>query len=382
MPSRSARPLPVAPRLASFYFAYFAYAGIAMAYLPVYFASRGLHGGEIAFLAALPYVARAFAPAAWGWLADATGASRGIVVFSCAAGAICFAAIPQVSGVAGMAWLMAALALLSAGAVPLVEAITLGSLAGQAGRYGPIRVWGSVGVIVATLGGGIGLDYLPPARLPPLLVALSLISLVVALALPTRARRAHAGRGAAFLPAGAALLLACGFFMSAAHGTLYTFLTLHLERAGHSGTVIGALWTFGVLAEIVVFLCLPVLFQRSSLSVILLASLACAVVRFLAIGWLPASLWVLVPAQLLHGATFGAFHAAAVAAVHRLFPEAAQARGQTLFSSLGYGAGGAAGALIAGWAWEASGPALGFSASAAAALLGACFALRLRRFGL
>src|ERR1043165_2592306 len=246
MPSRSVRPLPVAPRLALFYFAYFAYAGIAMAYLPVYFASRGLHGGEIAFLAALPYVARAFAPAAWGWLADATGASRGIVVFSCAAGAIRFAAIPQVSGVAGMAWLMAALALLSAGAVPLVEAITLGSLAGQAGRYGPIRVWGSVGVIVATLGGGIGLDYLPPATLPPLLVALSLISFVVALALPPRARRAHAGRGAAFLPAGAALLLACGFFMSAAHGTLYTFLTLHLERAGHSGTVIGALWTFGV----------------------------------------------------------------------------------------------------------------------------------------
>lgn len=376
------RPLPLAPRLASFYFAYFAYAGIAMAYLPVYFTSRGLHGGEIAFLAALPYVARAFAPAAWGWLADATGASRGIVVFSCAAGAICFAAIPHVGGVAGMAWLMAALALLSAGAVPLVEAITLGSLAGQAGRYGPIRVWGSVGFIVATLGGGIGLDYLPPTTLPPLLVALSLISLVVALALPTRARRAHAGRGAAFLPAGAASLLACGFFMSAAHGTLYTFLTLHLERAGHSGTVIGALWTLGVLAEIVVFLCLPVLFQRSSLSAILLASLACAVVRFLAIGWLPASLWVLVPAQLLHGATFGAFHAAAVAAVHRLFPEAAQARGQTLFSSLGYGAGGAAGALIAGWAWEASGPALGFSASAAAALVGACFAYRLGRLGL
>jgi PPP family 3-phenylpropionic acid transporter len=71
-----------------------------------------------------------------------------------------------------------------------------------------------------------------------------------------------------------------------------------------------------------------------------------------------------------------------VAAVHRLFPESAQARGQALFSSLAYGAGGAAGALIAGWAWEASGPSMAFSASAAAALAGACFAWRLRRFGL
>jgi PPP family 3-phenylpropionic acid transporter len=146
--------------------------------------------------------------------------------------------------------------------------------------------------------------------------------------------------------------------------------------------VIGGLWTLGVLAEIVVFLCLPALFRRHSLSAILLASFACAVARFIAIGWLPPSLWILVPAQLLHAATFGAFHAASVAAVHRLFPESAQARGQTLFSSLSYGAGGAAGALIAGWAWETSGPALAFSASAAAALVGACFAYRLKRFGL
>jgi PPP family 3-phenylpropionic acid transporter len=170
--------------------------------------------------------------------------------------------------------------------------------------------------------------------------------------------------------------------MSAAHGTLYTFLTLHLEHAGHSGTVIGALWTLGVLAEVVVFIYLPVLFRRSSLSAILLASFALAIARFIAIGWLPPSLWILVPAQLLHAATFGAFHAASVAAVHRLFPESAQARGQTLFSSLSDGAGGAAGALIAGWAWEASGPALAFSASAAAAAVGACFAYRLRRLGL
>ena len=368
--------------IAAFYFMYFAYAGIGMAFLPLYFAARGLSAGEIAFLVALPYIARAFAPAAWGWLADATGASRGVVVFSCAAGAACFVAVPHVSGVAGMAWLMAALALLSAGAIPLVEAITLGSLAGQTGRYGPIRVWGSVGFIAATLGGGIWLDYLPPTTLPLMLVALSLVSLAVAIALPTRARRAHPESGEAFLPAGAVALLAAGFSMSAAHGTLYTFYTLYLERAGHSGTVIGALWTLGVLAEIVVFLYLPVLFRRSSLSAILLASFACAVVRFLAIGWLPASLWILVPAQLLHAATFGAFHAASVAGVHRLFPESAQARGQTLFSSLAYGAGGAAGALIAGWAWEASGPPLAFSASAAAALAGACFAWRLRRFGL
>ena len=376
------RPLPLAPRLASFYFAYFAYAGVVMAYFPLYLASRGLEAGEIAFLVALPYIARTFAPAAWGWLADATGASRAIVVFSCAAGAACFALIPHLGGVAAIAWVVAALALLSSGAVPLVEALTLASLAGQLGRYGPIRVWGSVGFIVATLGGGAWLDYWPAVTLPSILVALSLASLVIALALPAGPRRAHTAVEAPLLSREARTLLAAGFCMSAAHGTLYTFLTLHLERAGHSGVVIGGLWTLGVVAEIVVFLALPALFRRHSLSAILLASFACAIVRFLAIGWLPASLWILVPAQLLHAASFGAFHAASVAAIHRVFPEHAQSRGQTLFSSLSYGAGGAAGALIAGWAWEASGPAMAFSASGAAGLLGACFAYRLRRLGL
>jgi PPP family 3-phenylpropionic acid transporter len=374
-------PFPVAPRLASFYFAYFAYAGVVIAFFPLYLASRGLQAGEIAFIVALPYIARVFAPTAWGWLADATGASRGIVLFSCAAAAACFAVMPRIDSVAGLAWLVAGWALLSASAVPIVEAITLASLAGQTGRYGPIRLWGSVGFIAAMLGGGVWLDYRPATTLPPILVGLALAALLVALALPAGVRRVGVTGEAPLLGPAPRTLLSAGFCMSVAHGALYTFFTLHLERAGYSGVVIGSLWTLGVLAEIVVFLCLPVLFRRCSLSTILIVSFACAVVRFLAIGWLPATLWILVPAQLLHAATFGSFHAASVAAVHRLFPEHAQARGQTLFSSLSYGGGGAAGALLAGWTWEAAGAALAFSASAAAALAGACFAWRLRRFG-
>jgi PPP family 3-phenylpropionic acid transporter len=67
--------------------------------------------------------------------------------------------------------------------------------------------------------------------------------------------------------------------------------------------------------------------------------------------------------------------------VHRIFPSHAHARGQTLFSSLGYGAGAAAGTLAAGWAW-AFGPGLAFSVSSVAALAGLLFAYPLKRAGL
>jgi PPP family 3-phenylpropionic acid transporter len=142
------------------------------------------------------------------------------------------------------------------------------------------------------------------------------------------------------------------------------------------------LWTLGVLAEIAVFLYLPALFRRYTLSAILAASFVCAALRFTALGWFAEILGVVVLAQLLHAASFGSFHAASVAAVHRVFPHGAQARGQALFSGVTYGAGGASGALAAGWAWAALGPGWAFSLSALVAAAGLHFAHALKRAGL
>jgi PPP family 3-phenylpropionic acid transporter len=362
--------MPLPFRLAFFYFAFFVCAGLWVAYLPPYLAARGLGAAQIAWVLALPQFVRIVAPSLWGWLADRSGAQRGIVAFSCAANVACFALLPHAAGFEAIAWLVAATSLLTAAALPLVEGITLGALSGEPGRYGPIRLWGSIGFIAAVLGGGVWLDLEPVETLPAMLFVASLATLAAASLLP--AQRVHAAPAASRLelPPAAVALLGAGFCMALAHGALYVFFTLHLQREGYSGSMIGFLWTLGVLAEVGVFFYLPALFRRYPLSVILAASCACAVVRFLAIGWGAALLPLLLAAQLLHAATFGSFHAAAVAAVHRVFPPHAQARGQTLFSSLSYAAGGAVGALLAGWSWEASGPGLAFSLSALAGLAG------------
>lgn len=377
--------MPLAFRLSSFYFAYFAWAGAFVPYFPLYLAARGLEAGEIALVLALPQLARTFAPGFWGWLADrwATkyrGAQRAVVLLSCAAIAASFVALPYVPGVAGIAALVALMSVLSAGGLPLVEAITLGALAGKSGAYGPIRLWGSLGFIATVLAIGAWLDAWPVLALPAILLALALAALAAAALLPRgNPVRVAAPGSAAATGRAVRLLLGAGFCMASAHGAFYAFFSLHLERLGYSGAAIGALWTLGVLAEIVVFLTLPALFRRFSLSAILLASFGCAALRFAAIGWGAEFPVILAGAQLLHAASFGSFHAASVAAVHRLFAPAAQARGQALFSSLAYGAGGAAGALLAGWAWETAGAGLAFGLSSAAALLGGALALALRR---
>ncbi|MGQ0544959.1 MAG: MFS transporter [Betaproteobacteria bacterium] len=368
-------------RLAAFYFLFFAYSGVYVAWFPLYLAGRGLGAGEIAWVLAAPPLVRILAPAAWGWLADRTGAQRGIVAFACAANAAGVAALPFVEGLVPIVALMAATSVLSAAALPLVEAITFAQLGAQQGRYGPIRLWGSLGFIATVLGGGAWLEAQPVATLAAVLFACALAALAAALALPAGAAHA-AARGAPFrLPAGAAPLFASGFSMAAAHGALYAFLTLHLRQLGYGEAFIGFAWTLGVLAEIAVFVALPLLFRRWALWAILAASCALAVLRFLMLGWLADVLWLLLAAQLLHAASFGSFHAAAVAAVHRVFPPHSRGRGQTLFSSIAYGAGGAAGALGAGWGWELAGAAFAFSLAALAAAAGLLLAYGLKRAG-
>jgi PPP family 3-phenylpropionic acid transporter len=94
-------------------------------------------------------------------------------------------------------------------------------------------------------------------------------------------------------------------------------------------------------------------------------------VRFVAIGWGIESLALLALAQLLHGLTFGAYHAAAIAAVHRMFGAALAVRGQALYASVSYGLGGVAGMVLSGWAWGAVGPEVTFAISSAFGLAGA-----------
>jgi PPP family 3-phenylpropionic acid transporter len=362
-------------RLSAYFAAYFLYAGALIPYFALYLADRGLGAGDIALVLAMPAVARILAPSGWGLLADRTGAGRGIVILSSVSLLVGYVMMPFADGAGQLAVVMLVMSLLSAGAMPIVETLTLSALEGRAERYGPVRLWGSVGFIAGVLGTGVWLDARSPGSLIGVVVALVAVALLVSLGLPAARAGTGAPRGGARLgevlrrPDVRAFLAACAC-MAAAHGALYGFFSLYAEAAGYRKSLIGALWTLGVVAEIGVFLAWPRLASRFSLRALLIASFACAAVRFAAIGWGVQVLALLVIAQLLHAATFGVYHAAAVSSVHRLFPAGLQASGQSLYSSLSYGLGGGVGTLAAGWAWEAFGAATCFSLASVFALAG------------
>jgi len=166
-----------------------------------------------------------------------------------------------------------------------------------------------------------------------------------------------------------AFFSAC-LLMAFAHGPYYTFYSIYLVEHGYSKGVIGWLWAVGVICEIGVFFLMYRVMRRFSLKQVLAFSFSCAVARFLMIGWGVEWPIVMLLAQILHAATYGAHHVAAMMVVHHFFRGRHQAKGQAFYTSFTFGVGGTLGGIFSGFAWEWLGPGFTFSISAAAALLG------------
>ena len=361
-------------RLSLFYFVYFAMLGAYAPYFGLYLERLGFSPQQIGLLLGLVPVVRMVFPTLWAWIADHHGNRRALIKWTTAgATAACAALLFGES----FGWLLATLLVLNVfwcAALPLAEASTFGHLRGRMGDYGRIRVWGSISFILVVALLGPLLDVTGIGVLPWALLALFALLAGSAWLLPPDGAVAQDSErgpplGTILLRQDVLVLFAACFFMSLAHGPYNAFYSIYLVDNGYSKTAVGGLWAVSVIAEILVFLWMPRILARYSIPAVIGFSLLCAVLRFVVIGWaveLPA---IITAAQLLHAATFGAHHAAALTAVHRIFQGRYQARGQALYSAVGFGAGGSLGMFASGWLWSHAGPGWTFTCGAAAALL-------------
>lgn len=371
-------PVNLHVRLGAMYFAYFAYVGAYAPYLSLYFQSIGQSAQAIGLLLGAMQCVRIFAPNFWAGLADRSGQRVRLLRIALALSVITFAGLFFTVSTGGIALMLVLHAFCAGGVNPLVETITLSSLRERIARYGPIRLWGSIGFIAAVMGTGWQLDYWSPASVLVTTTALLLLSCVAAWSLPAAA----SPTSTAYRPIGELIrrrevvtLFAACLLMTVAHGPLYSFYTIFLVDYGYAKSTIGMLWSLGVVAEIVVFWTMPRWLGPRATEVVFAVTFALAVLRFVLVGWFPESLLVQLSAQILHGATFGAHHVCAMALLGRSFDEATRARGQALYSSISFGAGGMSGAIGSGWLWSTVGPAWTFTAASAFALLALIVAL-------
>ncbi len=363
-------------RLSGFYFFYFALLGSAAPFLGLYFDHLGFSAARIGELVAIPMLMRCVAPNLWGWLGDATGQRLMIVRLGAVCTLLSFSLIFYGKSYAWLALVMALHAFFWHAVLPQFEVITLAHLREQASRYSQIRLWGSIGFIVAVVGLGalferLGLDVYPVAVMA-VMVGIVISSIWVPDAVPEQRPELDGQDG--FLrqlcrPGVLAFFVSVGL-MQVSHGPYYTFFSIHLEALGYGRSTIGMLWALGVVAEILLFLVMAALLARFSLRQVLLASFALAAIRWLLLGTLAEHLGVLLVAQLMHAATFGSFHAAAIHFVQRSFGYRQQGQGQALYATLA-GIGGALGALYSGYSWASLGPLWTFAIASLAALAAA-----------
>ena len=361
-------------RLSGYYFFYFAFVGAMSPYWGPYLKSLGFNALDIGALMSLLAVTRIFAPNIWGWMADRSGKRVAIVQMAALASLFCFAGVFWGQSFWWMFAVMTGMSFFWSASLPLVEATTFSHLAERADSYGRIRLWGSLGFIASVVGVGYVLDFTPITRLPWMVFAMLAGVALFARFIPEAELPTHVHDQVSIWdlmrnPQIRVLIAAC-FLMSAAHGPYYSFYSIYLGEYGYSKSQIGWLWALGVICEIGIFLTAPRLFKRFAVERVLMASFAIGVLRFLLIAWgirFPA---VIILAQVLHAATFGAYHAAAVALINRFFRGRHQAKGQGIYNSISFGAGGALGSLYAGLAWDRLGASGTFTIAAGCAVLG------------
>ncbi len=359
-------------RLSGFYFFYFATLGVLVPYFGLYLQWEGFSARQIGELTAILLASRIIAPNVWGWIADHQGQRMKIVRLASFVGVLAFSGIFINQSFLWMALVLMTFSFFWNASLPQFEVTTLQHLGEHSHHYSKIRLWGSVGFIVIVLLLGWLTEKFDAGIVPYALLLSTAGIWLVSLSVPESASRhlslEHVPLKTILKQPSVMAFLAICFLMLLAHGPYYTFYSIYLEMHGYGRSLIGLLWALGVVAEIGVFLLMHRWLPRFGIRIVLLASCLLSALRWSLIALYPDNLPMLIAAQSLHAASYGMFHASAIAWVHQHFTGRNQGRGQALYSSVSFGAGGAAGSLLSGYLWLQPGPSATYLLAAVVAL--------------
>ncbi|QFH70393.1 3-phenylpropionate MFS transporter [Atlantibacter subterraneus] len=184
--------------------------------------------------------------------------------------------------------------------------------------YGKVRVWGSLAFVIgsALTGKLISIfDYQAILVMLSIGVASMLLGMMLRPSvMPQGQARQNESAG---WPAWRKLVLeswrflACVSLLQGAHAAYYGFSAIYWQEAGYSASVVGYLWSLGVVAEIVVFTLSNKLFRRWSARDLLLLSALSGIVRWSLMAWTTDLPWLIL-AQILHCGSFTVCHLAAM----------------------------------------------------------------------
>jgi len=314
-----------------------------MAYLPVWFADRGLTGAEIGQVLGLGSLLRVVTVPGWGWLADTLGRRRAVLCLGAGLAASTTALLPATNGFVAILLIAAVQGVAASALTPLTDALTLALAAAGRLDYGRTRAYGSVAYMAATAAGGALMGQLGSGMVPWMVagfyglacgLAPALPGITIAASeLPVAAARLQQGplRNRVFR-----LTLAATALIQGAHAAYYAFATLHWRAARIEDGTIGLLIAEGIIAEVALFMWGRKLVERLGPARLTAVAAFASLLRWTATAFI-TDVPALAAIQLMHAATFACQHLSTML-VLRTLPAQRAATAQALMSALGFSA--------------------------------------------
>jgi PPP family 3-phenylpropionic acid transporter len=134
------------------------------------------------------------------------------------------------------------------------------------------------------------------------------------------------------------------FLMQVSFGGFYTFFTIYESELGISSNIIGYLWAFGVVCEIIMFYFQTPLLKNNLLNLIRL-SIFLTFIRWLLLFFYGDNLYITFLSQSFHAFSFGLYHTAVILYLYKLYHNKTLA--QQFMFGIAYGLGGMIGSIVA-----------------------------------
>jgi PPP family 3-phenylpropionic acid transporter len=300
-------------------------------------------------------------PLAWAWLADRTRRHDRVLKLVAGGAFLGFSPVVLAHGFGPVLVGYFAYAIFNVGTGGLTDALAVARVR-QGAIYGRMRLWGSVGYVLAALvAGGLltaGLAS-PSGALPPLAMWLALGGTFAAsLGLRGPGEESVRPRAADLKTLLAEprlrLLLLAGVLHWMCMAPYNIYFGILLGELGLPPVTWGLSFAAGVVAEMLVLLWFHRLETRFRLDVLLGAAFAASALRWLAVAEVRVP-WLIIAMQSLHGMTFGLFWSAAIAFIAGTVPAPLRATGQALLV-VSINLGSAIGYPLTGRLFDAAGP--------------------------
>ena len=341
-------------RLKALYFFGFGVYGCFTPYLYLFCRDTlGFSDTQVGVLGSLLPLMRIVSPPIWGAASDAVRNPRYLIasIFLPSMAAMTLLLIRP--GFAGAVGLMGVFAFFHAPAVAMIDGATFKHIERTGQDYSRLRLWGSIGFIMCTIGSGLPMYLRPDLRwFFALLVPCSVVSIYAALRVPDCPPRRPGKVGlrgfVMFKRFPVAVLTFCSFLSWAAMAAYYTFFSHYLVNREVPLPLIGSVWALGTFFESFVFYYAQPILRWMGIKGLLALGLGGVVTRLGILSLTPA--WpVVLCSQTLHALTLSAVHIAGVTYINRESPDHLRSSAQGIFCAIGIGLGSGLGSISAGW---------------------------------